>query len=56
MEPSYRLSLEIIFSLYLMVFERIDPENGSFTSAELNPSPAETRERVFETIMNFSIE
>ncbi len=55
MEPSYKLSLEIIFSLYLIVFERIDPENGSFTSAELNPSPAETRERVFETIMNFSI-
>lgn len=55
MEPSYRVSLEIIFSLYLMVFERIDPENGSFTSAELNPSPAETKERVFETIMNFSI-
>ena len=55
MEPSYRLSLEIIFSLYLMVFERIDPENGSFISAELNPSPSETTERVFETIMNFNI-
>ncbi|MBN2666945.1 MAG: squalene/phytoene synthase family protein [Bacteroidales bacterium] len=56
MEPAYKLSLEIIFSLYLMVFERIDPVNGSFTSAELNPSPAETKDRVFETIMNFSIE
>lgn len=56
MEPSYRLSLEIIFSLYLMVFERIDPENGSFISAELNPSPSETMERVFETIMNFNID
>ncbi len=54
MEPAYKLSLEIIFNLYLLVFERIDPENGSFTSAELNPSPAETRERVFETIMNFN--
>jgi phytoene/squalene synthetase len=56
MEPSYRLSLEIIFSLYLMVFERIDPDNGSFSSAELNPSPSETTERVFETIMNFNID
>ncbi len=55
MEPSYRVSLEIIFSLYLMAFERIDPENGSFTSAELNPSTAETKDRVLETIMNFSI-
>ena len=56
MEPVYRLSLEIIFSLYLMVFERIDPENGSFTSAELNPLPAETRQRVFDTILNLNIE
>ena len=56
MEPSYRVSLEIIFSLYLMVFEKIDPDNGSFTSAELNPSPSETTERVFETIMNFNID
>ena len=56
MEPAYRLSLEMIFSLYLMVFERIDPENGSFTSAELNPLPAETRQRVFDTILNLNIE
>ncbi|HBZ21634.1 MAG TPA: hypothetical protein DEO60_10920, partial [Bacteroidales bacterium] len=53
MEPRYRLSLEIIFSLYLMVFERIDPEKGNFTSYELNPTVEETRERVWETIMKF---
>jgi len=49
----YRLSLEIIFELYLMVFERIDICHGSFTIAELNPTPAETRERVLSTIMKF---
>jgi phytoene/squalene synthetase len=53
MEPRYQLSLEIIFSLYLMVFERIDVENGSFTSFELNPTPEETRKRVWETIIKF---
>lgn len=47
----YRLSLEIIFALYEMVFERIDIENGRFTSLELNPTPAETRERVWQIIM-----
>lgn len=52
-EPRYQLSLEIIFDLYLMVFERIDLENGKFTSEELNPTPEETRQRVYETIMNF---
>jgi phytoene/squalene synthetase len=46
LEPRYRLSLEIIFDLYMMVFERIDPERGMFTTEELNPTPAETRERV----------
>jgi phytoene synthase len=46
LQPRYRLSLEIIFDLYLMVFERIDPDNGTFTAEELNPTPAEIRERV----------
>jgi len=53
LEPRYQLSLEIIFDLYLMVFERIDVDNGSFTSSELNPTPEETRKRVYNTIMNF---
>ncbi len=43
LEPRYRLSLEIIFDLYMMVFERIDPDKGSFSTEELNPTPAETR-------------
>ena len=53
LEPRCRLSLEIIFNLYLMVFERIDIENGLFTSEELNPTPAEIRERVWQTIAGF---
>ncbi len=46
MEPGYRLSQEIIFDLNMMVYERIDPEHGTFSSEELNPTPAETREQV----------
>jgi phytoene/squalene synthetase len=53
LEPRYQLSLEIIFDLYLMVFERINLKNGNFTTEELNPTPEETRERVFKVIMNF---
>lgn len=53
LEPRYQLSLEIIFDLYLMVFERIDLEKGKFTSEELNPTPDETRDRVYKVIMNF---
>ena len=54
LEPRYQLSLEIIFDLYLMVFEMIDLKNGRFTTEELNPTPDETRERVYSTIMNFT--
>ncbi|HUX96180.1 MAG TPA: squalene/phytoene synthase family protein [Bacteroidales bacterium] len=53
LEPRYQLSLEIIFDLYLMVFERIDPDNGEFTTEELNPTPDETRERVYRKIISF---
>jgi phytoene/squalene synthetase len=52
LEPRYQLSLEIIFDLYLMVFERIDIDRGIFTAAELNPTPKETKERVYRTIEN----
>jgi len=53
LEPRYQLSLEIIFDLYMMVFERIDLDKGTFTSEELNPTPEETRDRVLKVILNF---
>jgi phytoene/squalene synthetase len=53
LEPRYQLSLEIIFELYLMVFERIDLQNGKFTTEELNPTPEETKKRVYDTIIKF---
>jgi len=53
LEPRYQLSLEVIFNLYLMIFERIDIQKGAFTTEELNPTPEETKERVFKTIMKF---
>ena len=52
-EPRYQLSLDIIFDLYMMVFERIDIQKGTFSTEELNPTPEETRKRVHKTIMNF---
>jgi phytoene/squalene synthetase len=52
LEPRYQLSLEIIFELYLMVFERIDPDKGKLTTEELNPTAQEIKERVLQTIEN----
>jgi hypothetical protein len=54
LSPRYQLSLEIIFNLYLMVFERIDLKRGNFTGEEMNPSPGEIRERVYQTILGFN--
>jgi phytoene/squalene synthetase len=55
LEPRYQLSLDIIFNLYLMVFERIDVEKGTFTTYELNPTPEETKRRVYDTIVKFHL-
>jgi len=55
LEPRSQLSLEIIFALYLMVFERIDIENGTFTTEELNPTPQEIKEQVWKVIGKFEI-
>lgn len=52
-KPRYQLSLQIIFNLYLMVFERIDFRSGSFKTSELTPTPEETRQRVYDTIVSF---
>ncbi len=51
LSPQYRLSFEIIFELYLMVFERIDIKNGTFSTEELNPTPGEIKDRVMKVIM-----
>lgn len=55
-EPRSQLSLEIIFDLYLMVFERIDIEHGTFKSEELNPTWQEIKNRVGMVIERFEAE
>jgi len=55
-EPRGQVSLEIIFALYLMVFERIDLENGTFATEELNPTPEEIKGRVWQVITGFEAE
>jgi len=54
LKPPYQLSLEIIYNLYLQIFEKIDILKGKFTTEELNPSPEEVQNRIFSTINSFS--
>jgi len=53
LKPKYQLSLNLIYSLYLQIFDKIDCENGSFSTAELNPTPAEVQEQIDFTVKNF---
>lgn len=50
----YRLSLEVIYNLYLQIFERIDPDRGCFTRDELNPSSDDVKARLELTVNNFA--
>jgi len=51
--PRYRLSLELIYSLYLQIFEKIDPQRSNFTKEEMNPSQDEVLARIEQTISSF---
>lgn len=53
LQPRYQLSLDVIYSLYLQIFERIDPENGNFTEKELNPGEDEVYKRIQATVTSF---
>lgn len=55
LEPRYRLSLEIIYSLYDQIYERIDPEKGGFSQDVLNPSPKEVRGRIESCVEAFEL-
>lgn len=42
----YRVSLEVIYDLYLQIFERVNPDAGAFDGATLQPSPKAIRARL----------
>jgi phytoene synthase len=51
--PRYQLSLDIVYNLYLLIFERIDVQNGGFTTAELSPPPEAVEDRLNRTVASF---
>ncbi|MFQ5868632.1 MAG: phytoene/squalene synthase family protein [Candidatus Zixiibacteriota bacterium] len=54
LQPRYQLSVEMIYELYLQIFEKIAHHNGRFTGSELNPSPDEVKSRIRQTIDGFT--
>jgi phytoene/squalene synthetase len=53
MAPRCRLSLEVIYGLYSLVFERVNPAEGTFSAEELTPSPEAIRDRLKSVIAAF---
>ncbi len=53
LEPRYLLSFKVLHSLYDQILKRVDVPNGSYTTAELNPSPEEIDERITDTLSSF---
>ena len=53
MADRYRLSLSMIYELYLQILQRIDVESGSFTTGETNPTPEQIKERIEYTVAAF---
>ncbi|MEA2030128.1 MAG: squalene/phytoene synthase family protein [candidate division Zixibacteria bacterium] len=51
--PRYQLSLEIIYGLYLQIYQRVKPDKGIFTSEELKPATTEIKSRLDEIISTF---
>ncbi|UCD17450.1 MAG: squalene/phytoene synthase family protein [Candidatus Zixiibacteriota bacterium] len=54
LQHRYQLSLEIIYGMYLQVFERIDPEKGGFSREQLTPSAPQVHERVMRIVLDFA--
>jgi len=53
LEPRYQLSVEIIYGLYSLVHEQIDPLHGRFTELELQPAPDKVKARLEKIVAEF---
>lgn len=54
LEPKYRLSLELIYSLYSQIFTRIEPNSGKLDTATTNPTPEEVQVAIIQTVNKFN--
>jgi len=54
LEPRYQLSLEIIYGLYLLTYEQIEPNRGNFTSENTNATPEKLQVRIEQVVSSFT--
>lgn len=53
LEPRYQLSLEIIYGLYLLTYQQIEPNRGNFSSEDTNASPQQLQDRIEHIVSSF---
>jgi phytoene/squalene synthetase len=53
LKPRYQLSLEVIYGLYHLVFERIDPHGTGLNGADFSPSAEEIQRRLQTVVSQF---
>ncbi|MCP4684092.1 MAG: squalene/phytoene synthase family protein [bacterium] len=53
LEPRYQLSLEIIYGLYLLTYQQIEPNRGRFSSKDTNASPERLQLRIEQIVSSF---
>lgn len=46
LQPAYQVSLELVYGLYMQIYQRLDPDAGQFTAAETHPATAELHARI----------
>ncbi len=54
LEPRYSLSLELIYELYLQIYERLNEPDQTFSEATTLPLPDAVEERINSTIVRFN--
>jgi len=53
LEPRYQLSLEIIYGLYLLTYQQIEPNRGNFASEDTNVLPEQLQARIEQVVSAF---
>ncbi len=53
LQSRYQLSLEVIYGLYLQIYQRVNVFSGTFTSPELNPDPDQVKKELDRIIADF---
>lgn len=54
LEPRYQLSLEIIYGLYLLTYQQIEPNRGDFTSEDTNATPRQMQVAIEQIVSSFA--